>query len=130
MPLRYPYPENGWSTGRMRKRGEKPEGETELAMDLTRRGRPELGGPGVAEAEKLAGAFARGRGGLSPDTIAQQKAAIQGLGQQWNMGAIDWRTFHKEIVDKGWSLKTVSANLPGAERAAEVRKRYYELSRS
>src|SRR5262245_43829861 len=88
----FEYPTIGWSTGRMRRRGEKVNGDDEikLAMDIQRRGQPELsGGPGIAEAEALAGAgrmarggtmaqtraeVAKGARGVSPETIQDQKA--------------------------------------------------------
>ena len=62
MAARFDYPTEGWSTGTMRK-AKRPQ----LAMDI-RRGRPELEEPGIAEAEKLAGASKAlsARGGITP----------------------------------------------------------------
>src|SRR5262249_1101348 len=100
------YPETPWSVGRMRK-----------VADV-RRGRPELEEPGIAEAERLAGAniFARGggataqraeairgAGGISPDLIQQQKAQLQAFGSQWAAGLVDWKKINKWSKDRGWS---------------------------
>src|SRR6266478_134745 len=106
MPVQFPYPETSWAQGRIRKRGDRnnnnnDDDETrfgarvQLASDV-RRGRPQLEEPGLAEAERLAGASFRGRGGpaarsevtkgaggLSPDVIQEHKSQIQGFGQQW-----------------------------------------------
>jgi hypothetical protein len=104
---RYEYPEEGWSTGRMRKRGEKPEGEYDVAM-MKRKGEPEFG---LTEMDRAAGfgLTARGGtrgGGLSPETIAEQKSAIQALGNQWQIGTINWQKLHRETKKKGWEVLT------------------------
>jgi len=114
MPIRVQYPDPGWSTGKMRKVGD------------VRRGRPELEGPGIAEAEKLAGAGIAARGGTSPNVIPQQRAQLEAFGQQYQLGTIDWRTFHKEVKDRGWSFQTLEENLPGSERIEELKRRMEE----
>jgi hypothetical protein len=104
-PIKFDYPTEGWSTGTMRK----------VAM---RRGRPELEEPGIAEAEKLAGAgiaarggsttaraeVIKGAGGLSPDVIEQQKSQITAMGNHWISGLVDWNKFHKEVKYHGWEI--------------------------
>ena len=98
MPIKFQYPEIGWSTGKMRRRGQRPDngngnGDDARVMQVmdVRRGRPELEEPGIAEAEKMAGAGieARGGGGLSPEIIQQHKSQILGFAQQWQIGAIN-----------------------------------------
>jgi hypothetical protein len=67
-----------------------------------RRGRPELEEPGIAEAERLAGAGLAARGGVSPDVIQQQKAQITAFANQWQLGNVDWKRFGKEVKERGW----------------------------
>lgn len=139
----YQYPQNGWSTGRMRRRGQRPDnpngngdGRIQLAMDV-RRGRPELEEPGIAEAEKLAGAGLGARGGatqadrervisgvrgmmgadgLSPETIASHKSQIIAMTNQWVNANVDWRRWQKKVKDLGWDaaleLNPVGGSLP------------------
>jgi hypothetical protein len=109
----------------MRKYGERPDnGDVQLVSDV-RRGRPELEDPGLAEAEKLAGAniFARGGGAtradtsklmqrltgtetggaVSPETIAQHKLQLQRLvADQFSIGNMDLRRINRWAQDKGW----------------------------
>jgi hypothetical protein len=92
MPLQYPYPERGWSNGKMRK-----------VSDI-RRGRPELEEPGIAEAAALAGAGRAARGGISADIIQQQKSQITALAQAYQTGNISFGAFGKQVVDWGWSF--------------------------
>jgi hypothetical protein len=96
---KYEYPEEGWSTGRMRKKGEKPEGQYEVAsMIPALRMRPDTRGWGV-ELERFAGAgmsarggstaaraeVSRGAGGLNPEIIQAYKAQTQAPGQPWQV---------------------------------------------
>lgn len=111
-PIRFDYPDPGWSTGKMRK------------LSDVRRAQPQFEEPGIAEASRLAGAGIGARGGISPGVIEQQKAAIQSMGQQWNLGTIDWRTFHKRIKDYGWGIETFTENLPGAKRMEDLRRQF------
>jgi hypothetical protein len=113
MPIKFQYPEIGWSTGKMRRRGQRPDngngnGDDARVMQVmdVRRGRPELEEPGIAEAEKMAGAGieARGGGGLSPEIIQQHKSQILGFAQQWQIGAINWRNLQKQVNDLGWDI--------------------------
>src|SRR5262245_24826230 len=92
MPQQFPYPENNWATGKMRK-----------VADV-RRGRPELEEPGIAEAEKLAGAGIGARGGISSGINQQQKAQVQAFANQWAYGLVDWRRLNREVKDRGWNL--------------------------
>src|SRR5262245_46193717 len=95
----YPYPEQDWAVGRMRKRGDQ------YAMMQKRKGEPEFGG---ADIERAAGMglqargastarseVTRGAGGLSPDVIQQQKSQIQALSQQWQLGTVRWSKVQK-----------------------------------
>jgi hypothetical protein len=99
--VKFDYPEVGWSTGKMRKRGEKPEPKGEqYAMDLTRRGQPDSGM--LTEMDRAAGfgltargastaraEVTRGAGGLNPEIIQAYKAQTQGFGQPWEVGTMN-----------------------------------------
>jgi hypothetical protein len=113
MPLQYPYPENGWSTGKMRKRGQKPEGEYDVAMDIQRRGQPQIGQPEFEQAGALAARggsttaraeVVKGARALSPDVIEQQKSQITAMGNHWISGLVDWNKFNKEVKYHGWEI--------------------------
>jgi hypothetical protein len=118
----YPYPSIAWSVGRMRKKGQKPNGNSEdqeprtrLAMDYQRRGQPDTS---LAETERAAGfglaarggstaarsAVTRGAESLSPDVIQQQKAQIQAMGNHWINGTIDWQKFNRHVEYHGWNV--------------------------
>jgi hypothetical protein len=104
----------------MRKVGERngngDNGEYQVAMDLRRRGQPELGG-WVSEAERLAGSgiasrggssaralVTEGAGGLSPETIANQKAQMQAMySGSAIQGVGDVRKVNRWAKDKGWT---------------------------
>jgi hypothetical protein len=66
--------------------------------------------PGIAEAERLAGAGIAARGGvtksgaLSPDVIAQHKSAIQGMANQWQLGMVNWQKLKRETNKLGWEI--------------------------
>src|SRR5262249_55922362 len=113
---RFEYPENGWAVGKRRKKNMYPDmtqndnGEDQVAMDV-RRGRPELEEPGIAEAEKLAGAGIAARGGtmaqtradvikgargVDPETIQTQKQQLKLLvADQLASGNVDFRKVSK-----------------------------------
>jgi hypothetical protein len=105
----------------MRRRGEKPDNgddaDVQLVSDV-RRGRPELDEPGIAEAEKLAGAniFARGGrtdlatraaemrggGGVSPETIERNKAQLKMMVADQLLGPMDLRKVNRWASDRGF----------------------------
>ena len=125
----------------MRRRGQNPNGdysEWQMAMLEPRRAIPESG---MAEAEKIitgaaAGPSARGGGdfgragaaasraqvikgeggGLSPETIANQKAQITAMTNQWVNANVDWRRWQKKVKDLGWDaaleINPVGGSLP------------------
>jgi hypothetical protein len=81
---RFQWPENGWSTGKMRKRGQNAEGQ-QLAADWTRRGTPEFGTP---EADRAAGMGLSARGGAS-----KAQTGVSGITQDI--------AEHKQIIQDG-----------------------------
>lgn len=114
MAARFDYPAQGWSTGKMRKRGQRT-GETEVAMDYTRRGQPESN---LAEMERAAGFGLAARGGptgtagmipqqaVSMDlskTAMEHKAQIQDSVNQLAQGDITPSGFKKMLKRLGWS---------------------------
>lgn len=119
MPIKagqFEYPERGWSQGRMRKRGERPEEPDDEAQieQVKMFGRGKELQYGSPEFEKLAGSWARGRGGssgVSPEAIAEQKSAIQAMAQQWTVN-VDWNRVRRE-VPKGWSLLWTPLEMTG-----------------
>ena len=125
MPIKFPYPEVGWSVGRMRKRGERngngngdDEPQVRQVMDV-RRGEPQLEEPGLAEAEKLAGGgvgtrggtmaqtradVIRGARGVSPEIIQEHKLQLQRLvADQLNSSTMDFRKINRWAGEKGWN---------------------------
>jgi hypothetical protein len=104
MAIPFEYPKVGWSTGKMRKRGEQ------LAMDYQRRGQPESA---VAEMEKAAGFGIAARGGAIPNVapvqaampspIEHQKAQIQEGLSQVASGDMSPDTFKKILKKLGWT---------------------------
>jgi len=129
MPIPFIYPTTGWSTGFMRKRGQRSDnGDDEEAtvqqvMDIQRRGQPELsGGPGVAEAEALAGSGIGARGGatradtqrllgrltgetgeaVSPAVIERNKAQLKTMIADRLLGPMDLRKVNKWAKDRGF----------------------------
>jgi len=114
MAIQYPYPQTDWAVGKMRKRGQQ------YAMDIQRRGQPDLsGGPGIAEAEQLAGASkmlsarggpvvggARVEGITGPnvgDQIAAHKEQISNAYQQVQEGSMTPAALKKLLKQLGWS---------------------------
>jgi len=104
MPVHFPYPETGWSTGRMRK----------AAM---RRGTPEIEQAGIAEAEKLAGASRAlsARGGITPagrvegitgaapiDMISQHKEQLTEATNRYTEGSMSLSSLKKLFKSFGW----------------------------
>jgi hypothetical protein len=94
---KFDYPAQGWSTGKMRKRGQKP-GETEVAMDWQRRGQPESA---LAEMDKAAGMGIAARGGALPVGAAGVPQAV--AGQQATRGVQDQIQAHKDQIQQGLS---------------------------
>ena len=96
MAVRFDYPQNGWSNGKMRKRG-----DTQVAMDV-RRGRPELEEPGIAEAEKLAGASAAlsARGGPVGAGAAMLDPQVRATKQQKDIAATAKSAALQALSDK------------------------------
>ena len=105
MPLQFDYPQNGWSTGKMRKRGQQ------LAMDLQRRGQPDAGM--LTEMEKAAGFGISARGvtggmgaavpsqGIVPQPV--QRAEIQDAVNSLAQGDLTPQGFKKKLKAWGWS---------------------------
>ena len=112
MAVPFEYPQNGWSTGTMRKAKRQ-----QLAMDV-RRGRPELEEPGIAEAEQLAGAskalsarggtMAAGRvenvaGGATPmDVINAHKDQLSAAVDAHSQGNLSPTALKKFFASLGW----------------------------
>src|SRR5262249_6717229 len=114
MPTVPEYPQEDWMLSLGRENGSRQQFQR-LALDIQRRGQPDIGG-WAAEAEKLAGGglvarggqsraeVIRGAGGVSPDTIAEQKAQLTALvNQQWNYALVDWRKVNKWAKDRNWT---------------------------
>ena len=111
MAARFDYPQNGWSTGTMR----KAKGR-QMAMDV-RRGRPELEEPGIAEAEQLAGAskILSARGGVAPagrvegvtgatpmDVISQHRDQLAQAVDDHAQGNLSPTALKKLFASLGW----------------------------
>lgn len=102
----FEYPTDGWSTGKIRKRGQP----TRLAMDYSRRGTPETS---LADMERAAGfgmtarggvATRAGASGVAPETIAETKAGLQvQLSQGWG-AQVDWERFNRRLQKRGWKI--------------------------
>jgi len=110
MATRFDYPANGWSTGKMRKRGEK------LAMDMQRRGQPESA---LAEMERAAGMGLAARGGTATQVggvdvsgigrpapaqmIEQHRAQLEEATSQYAQGAMSLANLKKLFKSFGWT---------------------------
>jgi hypothetical protein len=107
MAIQFQYPQNGWSTGKMRKSGQK------LAMDYQKRGEPQSA---LTEMEKAAGFGLAARGGAvpgvptvqgalttGPSPIDQHKAQIQDALGQVASGDMTSGAFKKMLKKLGWS---------------------------
>ena len=122
----FEYPTNGWSTGTMR----KAKGR-QMAMDV-RRGQPELEEPGIAEAEKIAGASkmlsdrggsARIEGlmGTSPaDLIAQHKEQLTAAVDQHAQGSISTAALKKKFDQLGWQVDLSGTSVQATDPNGEL----------
>ena len=107
MAIPFDYPQNGWSTGKMRKRGQQ------LAMDYQQRGQPTTN---LAEMEKAAG-FGLGARGITggvgaavpmrttptPGTaLEDHRAQIQDAVNQVSQGDMTPQGLKKILKKLGW----------------------------
>lgn len=113
--VQYPYPEQNWAVGRMRKRGEQV-----AKMDRLQRDLPGQGGQ-LAEMDRAAGMGTAARGGstgtfnvpgtvpiarhtadFTTDIIASHKDQLQGAMDQVAQGSMSTDAFKRIMKQLGW----------------------------